>query len=107
MASYTPATIVSASLSSSGGSSLITGVNATIYVMRTIHFDSSAARTVTLSKGADAAGTRLFDAYVLTVNVPAIFNGWWVFTGSGSAHDLDGNCSATTVHCEIGGYSYA
>lgn len=105
---YTPATIVSASLSASGGTSVLTGVNATVYVMRTILADTSGSgKTFTFSKGADAAGTRLFDAYALTQSVPAVFNVWVTVTGSGAAHDLDANCSSTTVHLEIGGYTYA
>lgn len=108
-ATYTPTAVIGmTSLSASGGTSLLTGTNAHTYILRTIHVQAnSAAKTFTLSIGADAAGTRLFDAYALTANVPAIFNGWWAKAGSGSAHDIDGNCSATTVTLMASGYDYA
>lgn len=96
------------SLTATPGTSLLTGVNLTVYIMRTIHVDTNASsKTFTFSIGADAAGTRLFDAYALTASVPAIFNGWWTKTGTGATHDLDGACSATTVTLMASGYSYA
>ena len=108
-AAYTPLSIKAfAGLSATPGTSLLTGTNGLVYVMRTIHFDTSGStKTATLSIGADAAGTRLFDALPLTTSVPSINNGWWVFTGSGAAHDLDGNCNSTTVACGVAGYSYS
>lgn len=108
MAAYTPATIITMrSLGTGGGTSVLTGAGGTTYIIRTIHVDTSAAsKTFTMSIGADAAGTRLFDAYALTANVPSIFNGWWTIAGSG-AHDVDANCSATTVTLFAGGVTYA
>lgn len=106
---YTPATVIAqAGLSSSGGTSLLTGVNLTVYVIRTWNVQAnSSSKTFTVSFGADAAGKRLWDAYALTANVPLIANGWWTVTGSGAAHDIDGNCSATTVSLGAFGYTYA
>lgn len=106
---YTPAAVVAqGSLGTGAGTSLLTGTNATVYVMRTIHVDTSGSgKTATMSIGADAAGKRLLDAYALTASVPFVMNGWWVFTGSGAAHDLDGNCNSTTVACGVAGYSYS
>ena len=109
MAVYTPTAVIGmTSLSASAGTSLLTGTNGHTYIIRTIHVDTNASsKTFTLSIGADAAGTRLFDAYALTASIPAIFNGWWVKAGSGAAHDIDGNCSATTVTLLASGYDYA
>lgn len=109
MATYTPAGIIPiTSLSASGGTSLLTGVNATLYIFRSIHVQSAAAgKTFTLSFGADAAGKRLWDAYALTQNVPFDYNGWLEVTGSGAAHDVDGNCSATTVTLIGSGLTWA
>ena len=86
-ATYTPATIVAqAALTATPGTSLLTGTNGVIYVMRTIQVSTpSAGKTFTLSIGADAAGTRIYEAYALTANVPLTSNGWWVFTGGGAA----------------------
>lgn len=108
MATYTPAAVIGmTSLTAVAGTSLLTGSGGTTYILRTIHVDTNAAgKTFTLSIGADAAGTRLFDAYALTANQPSIFNGWWVKVGAG-AHDIDGNCSATTVTLMASGYTFA
>lgn len=109
MATYTPAAVVGmTSLSATPATSLLTGTNGVTYVIRTIHVDTSGTgKTFTFSVGGDAAGTRLFDAYALSASVPSIFNGWWVKAGSGAAHDLDGNCSATTVTFMASGYTFA
>lgn len=106
---YTPATIVAqAGLTATPGTSLLTGTNLTVYIIRTFQVQANtASKTFTLSFGADAAGKRLFDAYALTANVPYQPNGWWTLTGSGAAHDIDGSCSATTVSLGAFGYTYA
>lgn len=106
---YTPTSVIGmTSLTAVAGTSLLTGTSGHTYIMRTISVQTNAAsKTFTLSIGADAAGTRIFDAYALTANIPAIFNGWWVKAGSGAAHDIDGNCSATTVTLIAGGYDFA
>jgi hypothetical protein len=109
MASYTPVAVVPmTSLAATAGTSLLSGVTGTVYVVRTWHVDTSgAAKTFTVSVGADAAATRLFDAYALTTSVPAIFNEWLPITAVGGAHTIDGNCSAATVTLMAGGYTYA
>lgn len=108
MAVYTPKDIsVQAALTATGGTSIFTGTGGHVYVIRTVHAQSAASgKNFTLSIKADAAGTRLFDAYALTANIPAIFNGWWVFQGS-AAHDLDASCAATAVNLGVYGYDYA
>jgi hypothetical protein len=88
-----------------------TSTASTTGVLRTIHAQANAAAhnfTVSAS-GADAAATRLFDAFALTVNIPAIFNGWWVIAATaaswlGYKSDTSG---ANIVLLTIGGYSYA
>lgn len=108
MATYTPIAVVGmTSLTAVAGTSVFTGTAGHTYVIRTIHVDTSGSgKTFTMSIGADAAGTRLFDAYALSASVPSIFNGWWVKAGAG-AHDIDANCSATTVTLMASGYDYA
>lgn len=108
MATYTPLAIVAAvALSATPATSVFTGTAAHTYIVRTWHFSSSAAsKAVTASIKADAAGTRIFDAVVITQNVPLIYNGWWVIPGAG-AHDIDASVSATTAQIAVGGYDYA
>lgn len=108
MATYTPAAIVPVTaLTATPGTSVLTGSGGTTYIVRTFHFSTSAtSKTVTVSFGADAAGTRILDAYALTQAVPAIFNGWWVKAGAG-AHDIDASVSATTAQIMASGYTYA
>jgi len=102
MAAYTPVALATAvALTATGGTQIIAAF--TTNVLRTIHFSTSAAgKAVTFSQGADAAGTRLFDAMPLTQNVPSIFNGWWVGTAR-----WDGNVNSTTAQISVSGYQYA
>lgn len=108
MAVYTPSAVIGmTSLTATPGTSVLTGSGGTTYILRTIHVDTNAAsKTFTMSIGADAVGTRLFDACPLTANLPTISNGWWVKAGAG-AHDIDASCSATTVTLMASGYTYA
>lgn len=109
MATYTPASVVAmTSLAATAGTSLLSGVTGTIYIVRTWHVDTvSAAKTFTVSIGADAVGTRLFDTYALSASIPYVDNGWYPVTAAGGAHTFDGNCSAATVDLFAGGYTYA
>jgi hypothetical protein len=104
---YTPAIIFGpVAMSATPGTSLKTGTAGHNYIMRTINVLAPAAatgKTFTLSIGADAAATRIFDTYALATSVPAIFNGWWLVVGAG-AHDIDGNCGATAVTIYAAGY---
>jgi hypothetical protein len=107
MAGYVPSALVTqVAMTATPGTSIFTGSGGTTYILRTIHFDTAASsKTVTLSLKADAAGTRLFDAYALTINVPAIFNGWWVVAGAG-AHDIDASVNSTAASVGVYGYSF-
>lgn len=109
-ATYNPAALVPAMTSITSTAAYQSSTASTTGVLRTIHAQSNAAAhnfTVTAG-GADAAQTRLFDAYALTANVPAIFNGWWVVPATvnswlGYKSDTSG---ANIVMLTIGGYTY-
>lgn len=107
-ATYTPVAVIGpTSLAATAGTSLLTGVTSTVYVVRTWHIDTNAAsKTFTVSVGADAAGTRLFDAYALSASIPYVDNGWYPVTAAGGTHTFDGNCSAATVVLYAGGYTF-
>ena len=80
-------------------------------VLRTIHAQANAAaHNFTVSTNtADAAGTRLFDQYALTSNVPSIFNGWWVVPAT-TVSWLGYKCDTATgsiVLLTIGGYTFS
>lgn len=109
MAAYTPVAVIpTVSLAATAGTSLLSGVTSTVYIVRTWHLDTSAAsKTFTISNGADAAGTRLFDAFALTASIPAVYNGWYAVTAAGGQHTFDGNCNSATVVLLAGGYTYA
>ncbi len=111
MAAYNPAALVPAMTSLTSTAAYQTSTAANTGVLRTIHAQSSAAAhsfTVTVST-ADAAATRLFDAYALTALVPAIFNGWWVVPAT-TVSWLGYKCDTATgsiVMLTIGGYLYS
>ena len=103
IATYTPKALVE--------QVALTNSNATYYtapsvaVARTIQFSTpSASKTVTLSLKADAAGTRILEAYALTANVPTILNGWWVISNGATVQAL---VSSTAASLGIYGYEYA
>lgn len=110
MATYTPAALIPAMTSVTSTAAYAASTASTTGVLRTIHAQSNAAShniTITLG-GADAAQTRLLDAYALTANVPAIFNGWWVRAATadswlGYKSDTSG---ANIVIATAGGYAY-
>ena len=103
MATYTPKALVE--------QVALTNSNATYYtatgvtgIARTIQFSTpSSGKTVTLSLKADAAGTRILEAYALTANVPTILNGWWVITAAATVQAL---VSSTAASLGIYGYEY-
>lgn len=104
MATYTPKTLAAHAALSATTATIYTATAVT-GIVRTIHIQApSAARTFTMSQGADAAGTRWFDAYALTSNVPFIVNGWYGITASGI---VAANGSTTAVTGSLHGYEYA
>ena len=85
-ATYTPATLITAKLMGNGAANIATwryqntGGGGTFGIVRTNIFSSAAARAITVEQGstaADTAAQKVLDAYVLTVNVPYILNGWF------------------------------
>lgn len=111
MATYTPAALVPAMTSLTSTAAYQTSTAATTGVLRTIHAQANAAsHTFTVSTGgADAAATRLFDAYALTANVPSTFNGWWVVPAT-AASWLGYKCDTTAgslVMLTVAGYTFA
>ncbi len=111
MATYFPAALVPAMTSLTSTAAYQTSTAANTGVLRTIHAQAnSSAHSFTISAGgADAAATRLFDAYALTANIPSIFNGWWVVPAT-SASWLGYKCDTTLgslVMTTIAGYVYS
>lgn len=111
MASYNPAALVPAMTSVTSTAAYQTSTAANTGVLRTIHATTSAAaHSITITTAtADAAATRLFDAYALTASVPAIFNGWWVVpatTVSWLGYKSD-TATGSIVMLTIGGYIYS
>jgi len=111
MAAYNPAALVPAMTSVTSTAAYQTSTAANTGVLRTVHMQTSApahTMTVTVST-ADAAVTRLFDAYALTASVPSIFNGWWVVpatTLSWLGYKSDTATGSITM-LTIGGYLYS
>lgn len=113
MAAYTPATLITAKVMGNGAANIATWrhqntVGAGSYsVVRTATFCSTAARAVTVEQGsvaADTAAQKIIDAYLLTVNVPYLLNGW--FTVQNSDY-FEGFANNTDVVAAAYGYTYA
>jgi len=110
-AAYNPAALVPAMTSVTSTAAYQTSTAANTGVLRTIHATTSAAaHSITVTTGgADAAATRLFDAYALTALVPAIFNGWWVVPAtvvSWLGYKSD-TATGSIVMLTVGGYLYS
>lgn len=110
-AAYNPAALVPAMTSVTSTAAYQTSTAANTGVLRTIHAQSSAAaHSITVTAGgADAAATRLFDAYALTALVPAIFNGWWVVPAtvvSWLGYKSD-TATGSIVMLTVGGYTFS
>lgn len=113
MATYVPAALIALTSHSSVSTTwtYTTSAASTTHIIRTItgNCTVSSGRTLTVCMGgADGAGLRLIDAYVLTQAVPAVWNGWWVQPSTaasqiGMLSSADG-LSKVTGH--IGGYAY-
>lgn len=110
MATYTPALLIPPTIMGNGAANIATWrvrdtVN--INVHRTFQFSSAAARAVTLEIGAVAADTaaqKILDAYVLTVNVPYVLNGWYVARVNDYVEGYSNNTDTVGM---ASGYSYS
>jgi hypothetical protein len=109
MASYTPQQLGGPTgIAATAGTEFFKGTTGSKYGIRTTHAESATgSHTLTMSIGADAAGTRLFDGLVVTNNVPQVWNEWqWINSALG-AHDIDANTSARDMALAVGGYLFA
>lgn len=104
MAVYTPKPLaVQAALV--GSATTVYTPSAVTGIIRTITAQTVASgKNFTLSIGVDGAGTRLFDAFALTANVPFIQNGWWPVL---TTVIVNMYCAATAVNGGLYGYEYA
>lgn len=112
MATYIPATLITAKAMGNGAANIgtwryqNTGGAGTFGIVRTAIFNSAAARAVTVEQGstaADTAAQKILDAYVLTVNVPYILNGW--FTVQNNDY-FEGFANNTDVIAGAYGYTF-
>jgi hypothetical protein len=113
-ATYTPATLITAKVMGNGAANIATwryqntGGAGTFGVVRTATFNSAtAARTITVEQGstaADTAAQKILDAYVLTVNVPYILNGWITVQNNDY---FEGFANNTDIIAAAYGYTFA
>lgn len=109
MATYTPKNLIGPAAALTAVVTAYVSPALTNGIVRTISATGKiAAQTLTLSFGADAAGTRLLDAQPLTANQIYVLNGWWV-TAVNSAHAIDATSNATGTNCiaNVSGYEYS
>jgi len=113
MAAYVPATLITAKAMGNGAANIATwryqntGGAGTFGVVRTSIFNSAAARAVTVEQGsvaADTAAQKILDAYILTVNVPFILNGWYTVQNNDYWEGFSNN---TDVIAASYGYTYS
>lgn len=81
---------------------------ATTPIIRNVFATTTAAVTLILSLGADAAGTRVMNFGTISTTY---FNsgGLWIIGAVNSAHAVDATSSATGTQClaNVSGYEYA
>jgi hypothetical protein len=110
MATYTPKNLIGPAASITSTVTAYVSPAATSGIARTILATANeAAHTLTVSLGADAAGTRIIAAQPLTANQAYVLNGWFI-TAQNSAHAIDmssDTASANKVIGHISGYEYA
>ncbi len=113
MAAYTPATLITAKVMGNGAANIATwryqntGGASTLGIVRTSTFCSVSARAVTVEQGsvaADTAAQKIIDAYILTVNVPFLLNGWYTIINNDY---WEGFANNTDVVAASYGYTYA
>jgi hypothetical protein len=114
MATYTPATLITAKAFGNGAANIATwryqntGGAGTFGIVRTVIVNTpTAARTVTIEQGSVAADTtaqKILDAYALTANVPYVLNTWITVQNNDY---FEGFANATDINGGVYGYTYA
>ena len=106
MATYVPLLLRTPTILTNGAVTVYTPSGATTGVIRTLTaVANSASKTFTFSVGADAQGTRLFDAYPLTANVPVVQNLFQVVTNGVNCQALASANAAVALG--LSGYEYS
>jgi hypothetical protein len=94
-----------AALTSSATVYASNGSSSTFGIIRTIFATSANGSTLTISLGADAAGTRIINGESLGTNTHYIINGWIITpTNSANAINATSNATGTNCLCNISGY---
>lgn len=111
MATYTPAQLIPVTSldSTTIAAAKYSAPASTTGIIRTIQVMPQATANFTLSLGAAAAGTRIFQSVAVSASVPSVYNGWWV-TAPNSADAINVHCNVTSANSvlgSVGGYSYA
>src|SRR5437899_849890 len=106
MATLTPKVLIPTGAFTSAASTYVSPAGG-FGVIRSILATATASVMLTVSLGADAAGTRVLAAVPLTTNVPYQYNGY-VITPTNSAHAIDVTSTATGTQLigNVSGYEY-
>ena len=109
MATYVPKNLIGpAQALTSSVATYVSGAGVTP-ILRTIWaMPNTTSLTLTVSLGADAAGTRIVNGVALTNGIPYIQN-MWMIGPINSAHAIDAssNATGTQLLCNISGYEYS
>src|SRR5262245_42544884 len=114
MATYTPATLITAKAMGNGAANISTwryqntGGAGTFGLVRTVIVNTpTAARTVTIEQGSTAADTvaqKILDAYALSANVPYVLN---AFITVQNNDYFEGYANNTDINAAAYGYTFA
>jgi hypothetical protein len=107
MATLTPKVLVPTGSFTSSASTYVSPAGG-FGVIRTINAcPTTTSITLTVSLGADAAGTRILALQPLTANQVYTLNGW-IITPTNSAHAIDVTSNATGTQCQgtVSGYEW-
>lgn len=109
MATYVPKTLIGPAAALTSSVTAYASPAGTNGIIRTISaLANTTSITLTVSLGADAAGTRFIAGQPLTQSNVYVLNGWWV-TAANSSHAIDASSNATGTNCicSISGYEYS
>lgn len=80
---------------------------ATTGIMRTFVFVVlTTAHSVFLTREAGAEATAILSSYLLTANIPSIFNGWYVIPSSGIVQVKADSIATNAPNFTASGYEY-